>query len=97
MLNKTVKILLGSGALLLLLWVGLLAFSSFSIDSSAEQQQPLKPPHKQVNNVKQTFIAERDTLLIFPTLSALHSQEEGISRAQEPMEEAVTGDFTIAE
>ena len=45
-LGRTAKILLSSGALLLLLWITLLVFSASSIDESAEE--PYEEEVKQV-------------------------------------------------
>jgi hypothetical protein len=41
-LGRTAKIVLSSGALLLVLWVTLLVFSASSIEESSSPTQPLK-------------------------------------------------------
>lgn len=41
-LGRTAKIVLSSGALLLVLWITLLVFSASSIEESSSSSQPLK-------------------------------------------------------
>lgn len=75
-LGRTAKIVLSSGALLLVLWITLLVFSASSIEESSSSSQPLKDA-KQVS-----YLASRDvqenckTTIVHFWCIALHRQEE---------------------
>ncbi len=51
-LGRTVKILLGSGALLLMLWITLLIFSASSIDETSDYE----PYYKEVKQVRCLYL-----------------------------------------